>query len=84
MQPHGAINFTQVNWDFNKNRGRAESGGHYYTFPYLDAEDMELNSEDDCEVIKKKDKEMSSGKEPLSPIPEKLFKKYKVPSAKVN
>ena len=45
---------------------------------------MEVTCEDDNKIIKKKDKEVSSDKEPLSPIPEELFEKYKAPSTNVN
>ena len=84
MPPRGAINFTHVDYDFNKCSSRAETVEHYRSCPYLDEEAMELTSEDDYEVIKKKDKEVSSDEEPLSPMPEKLFKKYKAPSTNVN
>ena len=79
-----AINFNHVDCDFNKCRGRAEIAGHDRSCPYLDEEDMEVTSEDDYQVIKKEDKKMSSDEEPLSPIPEKLFEKYKAPSTNVN
>ena len=84
MPPRGAINFTHVDCNFNKCRGRAETAGHHHSYSYLDEEDMELNTEDDYEVIKKEDKDVSSDEEPLSPIPEELFVKYKAPSNNVN
>ena len=84
MPSRRAINFTHVNCDFNKCRGRAENTGHQHSCPCLDEEDMELYSEDDYEVIKKEDKEVSSDEEALSPVPEKLFENYKAPSTIVN
>ena len=84
MPPHVAINFTHVDCDFNKCRGGAETAGHRHSWPCLDEEDRELNSEDDYKVIKKEDKEVSSHEKPLSPIPEERFKKYKAPSTHVN
>ena len=84
MPPCGAINLTHVDCDFNKCRGRAEMTGRHHSCPYLGEEDMELTSEDDYEVINKEDKEMSSDEEPLSPILEVLFEKYKALSTNVN
>ena len=84
MPSRGAINFTHVNCHFNKCRGRAEIAGHHHSCPYLDEEDMEVISEDDYEIIKKEDKKVSSDEEPLSPILEELFKKYKAPSTNVH
>ena len=63
------INFTHVDCDFNKYRGKAETVGHHHSCLYLDEEDMELNSEDDFEVIKKEEKKVTSDKEPLSSMP---------------
>ena len=45
---------------------------------------MELINKNEYKVIKKEDKEVSSEEEPLSPILEELFKKYKAPSNNVN
>ena len=84
MPPCRGINFTHVDCDFNKCRGRAETAGHYHSCLYLYEENMELNSEDDYEVIKKEGKEVSPDEEPLSPILEELFGKYKAPSTNVN
>ena len=84
MAPRGASNFTHVDCDFNKCRGRAEITGHHHSCPYPDEADMEVNSEYDYKVIKKEDKEVSSDEEPLSPIREKIFKKYKASSTDVN
>ena len=80
----GAINFTHVDGDFNKCRGRAENCGHYHSCPYLEEEDMEHHSEDDYKLINQEDKEVSSDKESPSPIPEELFETYKAPSTNVN
>ena len=70
MPPRGEINFTHIACDFNKCRGRAETTRHYNSCPYLYEDDIEITSDDDYEVIKKEDKELSSDQEPLSPIPE--------------
>ena len=45
---------------------------------------MELTSKDDCQVINKEDKEVSTDEEPLFPVQEELFEKYKAPSTNVN
>ena len=84
MSPCRSINLTHVDYDINKSRGRAETTGHYHSCPHLDVEDMELCSEDDYEVSKKKDKEVFSDEEPLSPTPEELFEKYKASSTNNN
>ena len=84
MLSHGAINFNYVDYDFNKCRGRAEITGHHHSCPYLDKEDMEVKSEDNYEVIKKENKEVSSDEEPLSPSAGEIFEKYKAPSTNVN
>ena len=84
MPSCGAINFTHVDCDFNKCRGRAETAVHHHSCSYLDVEDMELNTKYHYEVIKKDDKEVSSDEEPLSPIPEELFEKYNASSTNVN
>ena len=84
MPPCGAINFTHVDCDFNKYRGRAEIVRQHHSCPYLDKEDMVVSREDNYKVIKKEDKEVSSDEEPLSPTPEELFEKYKAPSTNVN
>ena len=84
MLPCRAINFTQVDCDFNQYRGRPETTGHYHSCPYLDEEDIELTSKDDYKVIKKEDKEVSLAEEPLSPIAKELFKKYKAPFTNIN
>ena len=51
MPYRGAINFNQVDCDFNKYRGRADTAGHHYNCPYLDQENIEITSEDDYKVI---------------------------------
>ena len=79
-----AISFNHVDCDFNKCRGRAEIAGYYHRCPYVKKEDMEVPSKDDYQVIKKEDKEVSSDEEPLSPVQEKVFKKYEAPSTNVN
>ena len=84
MLSREAINCHHVDCDFNKCSGRAETTGHCHSCSYLDEEDMQLTSEDDYEIIKKEDKELSSDQEPLSPILEELFEKYKAPSTNVN
>ena len=60
MPPCRAINFTHVACAFNKCRGRAETTGHYNSCPYLAEDDMELKTKNNCEVIKKADKKVSS------------------------
>ena len=47
MPPRGAINFTHVDCDFNKCRGRAEIAGHHHSCLYLHEEDMEVTSKND-------------------------------------
>ena len=84
IPPHAAINFTHVECDFHKCRGTAETARHNHSCLYRDEEDMQLTSEDDYEVIKTEDKEVSSDEEPLSPIPEELFVKYQAPSTNIN
>ena len=84
MPPCGAINFTHVACNFNKCRGRAETAGHYHSCPYLDETGMGLITIDHYEIIKKKDKKLSTDEEPLSTILEELFEKYKAPSTNVN
>ena len=64
MPYRGAINFNQVDCDFNKYRGRADTAGHHYNCPYLDQENIEITSEDDYKVINMEDQEVSSGEEP--------------------
>ena len=73
MLSHRAINFNQVDCDFYKGRGKAETAGHHYSCPYVDEEDMELTSKDNYKVIKKMDNEVSSDEEPFSPMLEELF-----------
>ena len=73
-----------MDYNFNKCRDKAENAGHYHNSLYLDEADIELTSEDNWEVIKKKDKKKSSNEDPLSSIPEELFEKYKVPSTNIN
>ena len=55
MPSRGAINFNDVNCDFHKCRGRAETARHHHSCPYPDEEHMELTSKDDYKVIKKED-----------------------------
>ena len=84
MPPCRVINFTHVDYDFNKCRLKAEMAGHYRSCPRLEEEDIEVTSKDDYEVFKKEDKEVFSDEQPLSPIQEEHFKKYKAPSTNVN
>ena len=84
MPPYRAINLLHIDCDFNKCSGRAETDRYQHSCLYLVEDGMEQNREDDYQVIKKADKEVSSNEECLSPIPEEIFDKYKVPSTKVN
>ena len=67
------INFTHIDCDFHKCKGRAETARHYNTSSYLDKEGMELICKDYYKVIKKEEKEEFSNKIALSSLPEKLF-----------
>ena len=78
-----AINFTHVNCNYDKCRGRTETTGHYYSCPYPNEKDIGLTSEDNYKVIKKEDKKVSSDEEPLASIVEELFGKYKAPSTNI-
>ena len=84
MPPCRGINFTHVKCKFRKCGAQAESSGHHHSCPYIDKEAMEITKEDNCEVIKMQNKEVSLGEVPLSPIPRKLFEKYKALSTNVN
>ena len=84
MPPRGGIDFTHVDCDFNRHRGRAEIDGRHHSYPHLDEEDMEVTSEDDNKVIKKEDKDVSSDEDLLCLILEKLFERYKALSTNVN
>ena len=77
MLRSGAINVTHVDFDFNRSRGRAETDRYQNSCPYVGEEDMELNSKDDYEVIKKEDKVVHSDEKPLSAIPEELARSTK-------
>ena len=84
MLSHGPVNFTHVDYDYNKCRGRAETAEEYQSCEYLNEEDVELTSKDNYEVIKKENKEVSTNKEPQSTILEKPFQKYKASSTNSN
>ena len=52
MAFHKAINFTNVDYNFNKCRGRPETTRQHHSCLYLDEEHMELTNKNDYKVIK--------------------------------
>ena len=84
VPPRKDINFTHVDYNFDKCRNRAKAAGHYHNCPHLDKEDMKLTQEDDCKVIKQKNKKVSLDEQLLSSMPEECFEKYTAPSTNIN
>lgn len=56
ISSRGDINYIQVDWDFDKCRGRAKFVAYDNSCLYLDEEHMEHTSKDAYEVSKKEDK----------------------------